>query len=210
MENGLASMPLVDVVELLLGLTLPTEVARNVAEIMISRFGTIERMSKASTEERMSIPGMTERTDQHFTMIGMFSTYMIRQRFGEYPLLDKRDVLNEFCASLVVESDYEMLYVLCLDASMRLIKKEAKISVGVVQRVNVELRHILDVIAYTRTVNVVLCHNHPSGELTPSLEDIQFTRIVKSALEQININLYDHIIIADSRPVSMRKLKLLK
>ncbi len=209
MEYGLQGMPTVDVVELILYYTIPRKDVRFIAQEMVSRFGTINRMVRASSRERKSVPGIGDRTDEHFAMMGMFIPHVLRSRMGDFPVLDTFDKLEDFCTSLHVMEEYETLYVLCLNAKNKLIKKEVKITTGTPRYINVELKHIMDAVANSSTVKVVLCHNHPSGDLKPSVSDIEFTRSVKNSLSHINITLYDHIVVADNSAVSMKQLRLL-
>ncbi len=210
MENGLQNMSLVDVVELMLYYTIPpSQDARPIAQELVDRFGTIDRMTKASSAERKQIPGVNELTDGHFAMIGMFIPYLLRNRMGEYPVFNTLKKLKEFCISLHIKHEYEVLYILCLNSTNRLIKKEVKVTVGTPQHINIELKHIIDAVANTSTVRVVLSHNHPGGLLEASSQDIKFTLVVKSVLESINIALYDHIIVADNEALSMKKLGLI-
>ncbi len=206
MQNGLQGMPTVDVVELILYYTIPKKDVRPIAEELVNKFGTIDRMAKASSAERKSIRGIGDRTDEHFAMMGMFIPHVLRNRHGEFPLFDSMEKLKDFCASLHVMDEYEVLYLLCLDANHRLIKKETKITVGTPESINAELKHILDAVANTKTVNVVLCHNHPSGTLEPSVHDIDSTKVIQVFLDRIKITLHDHMIVADNSVISMREL----
>ncbi len=210
MEFGLQNMPLVDIVELILYFTIPRGDVKYIAEELINRFGTIDRMAKASSAERLSIPGVSKRTDEHFAMIGMFIPNVLRGRLGEYPVLDSYLKIMEMCKALHVMNEYEVLYVMCLNAGMHLIKKETKLTVGTPGHMNVELKHIMDTVANTSTVNVILCHNHPSGNLVPSTDDLDFTSLVASSLDRIGINLYDHVIVADNSAFSMREEGMLE
>ncbi len=210
MEYDLQGIPLLDVIELMLYYTIPNKDVRPIAQALVNQFGTIDRMVKASSAERLRIPGIGERTNEHFAMLGMLVPYLLRNKMGEYPVFDNKSKLYEFCASLHVMHEYEVMYLLCLNSASRLIKKEVKITVGTPSSANVELKHIMDAVANTATVKVVLCHNHPSGLLKPSTDDIKFTRSVKFALDRININLMDHIIVADNSTISMRELRLIK
>lgn len=209
MDFGLKNMTTEEVVELMLYYTIPRRDARPIAKELVKRFGTIDRIAKASSAERLRIPGVDEKTDEHFAMIGMFIPYLLRNRLGEYPVLDSIEKIKDFCASIHIMHEYEVLYVLCLNSSNRLIKKESKITVGTPEYINVELKHILDTVANTSTVKVILCHNHPGGSLKPSKNDIVFTQEIFSYLKRIDITLYDHLIVADNSVVSMRELGLI-
>ncbi len=206
MVHGLQSMPVVDVVELILYYTIPKKDVRSIAEEMVRRFGTIHRMCEASSAERKSVPGIGNSTDEHFAMMGMFIPHLLRNRFGEYPILCDEKTLHEFCASLHIMNEYEVLYLLCLSVNGQLIKPEVKISTGTALYVNAELKHIVDAVANTSTAKVVLCHNHPYGGLLPSPEDVAFTRLTRDYLIHIGITLWDHIITADNSAVSMKEM----
>ncbi len=210
MAFGLENMPPVDVIELVLYYTLPIHNAQPIAQELLNRFGTIERIAKASSTERKSIPGIGSRTDEHFAMIAMFIPYVLRNRFGDFPVFCNINALKEFCIALHVMHEYEVLYLLCLNAGNRLIKKEIQIALGMPGYLNVELKHIMDAVANTATVKVVLCHNHPSGVLHPSHQDIQFNKTVQAALSNIQITLFDHIIVADNSAVSMKEMGLIQ
>ncbi len=210
MENGLQGMPLVEVVELMLYYTIPRKDVRPIAQELVNRFGTLHRMIKASSRERKSIPGLTDLTDQHFAMMSMFIPYLFRKRLGEYPILDTIEKLKEFSMTIHLMDEYEVMYILCLNAGDRLIKKECRIGFGTPTQAHVELRHITDAVANTSTVKVVLTHNHPSGVTVPSDDDIELTKTIRNYLARINITLQDHLIVADNTVVSMRLLGLLK
>ncbi len=206
MEQGLKSMSLVEVVELMLYYTIHKGDVRPIAHELVARFGTIDRMSKASSAERMSVPGMDELTDEHFAMIGMFIPYVFRNRMGEYPMLDTWYKLAEFCVSLHIKHEYQVLYILCLNSVDRLIKKECKVSIGTPLSLQYEMKHILDAVANTQTVKVVLCHNHLGYDPDPSKEDVEFTKHVQEYLRLIGISLHDHVIVTDNEAASMRSL----
>ncbi len=208
-EYGLQSLPLEEVVELILYFTIRNRDVRPIARELINRFGSIDRMAKASSAERKSIPGIGDVTDHHFAMIAMFIPHVLRNRFGDYPVFNNEKKLMDFCVSLHVMNEYEVLYMLCLNSGNHLIKKEVKLATGTHIKANIELKHIMDAVANTATAKVVLCHNHPGGSLKPSTDDINFTAIVKNSLERISIQLLDHIIVADNSAISMRALKLL-
>ncbi len=210
MKYGLKDMNIEEVVELILYFTVRSKDASAIARELVKRFGTIDRMAKATSVERKKIRGIGNSTDQHFAMIGMFIPYVFRNRFPEFPQLDTMEKIKEFCITLQLKHEYEVMYVLCLDSRNSLIKPETRITMGTPKSANVELKHIMDCVANTSTSKVILTHNHPGGKLEPSINDIKFTKIAQSSLKLITIDLYDHIIVADNSALSMRELGLIR
>jgi DNA repair protein RadC len=85
--------------------------------------------------------------------------------------------------------------VLLLDARYRLIE-DRLVAFGKVNTVSVEPREILEAALSVNAVNLVLLHNHPTGDVTPSNEDIAFTRRLKDACSLLGLKLLDHIVVA--------------
>jgi DNA repair protein RadC len=92
----------------------------------------------------------------------------------------------------------EQVRVLLLDARYRLIE-DRLIAFGKVNSVSVEPREILEAALVVNAVNLVLLHNHPTGDVTPSREDIVFTRRIKESCNLLGLKLLDHLIIAKDR-----------
>ncbi len=125
----------------------------------------------------------------------------------------KRKNNMTFCSPNAVEEyfkeelrylDHEVIHVLYLDNQMQLIQDKL-ISAGTCNRSVVSSREILIEALRSHTVNMVLVHNHPSGNPKPSPEDRQFTITLRQAAELVGINLVDHVIIGDNRYYSFRE-----
>lgn len=109
-------------------------------------------------------------------------------------------------AAMYMESmrhlEYEQTRIICSDAALKFICDEV-ISVGTVDRALVSVRDIFIKALEHRAVNIIMMHNHPSGDPTPSNDDITVTRRLVSAGNLMDIRLIDHIIIGDGRYVSL-------
>jgi len=98
----------------------------------------------------------------------------------------------------------EHLVALYLDAQNRLICRET-VSIGSLNTTRTHPREILQPAIACSALGFILVHNHPSGSLTPSQDDVDFTRAVKRASEIIGIGLYDHLIVSESGYVSLKE-----
>ncbi|TVR85507.1 MAG: DNA repair protein RadC [Saprospirales bacterium] len=100
-------------------------------------------------------------------------------------------------APLLADLDVEEFWVLCLNRANRVVKKE-KISSGGISGVFVDPRLVLLPAIKSRSSNIILCHNHPSGNLQPSAQDISVTKKISEACKFLDINLLDHIIVSQA------------
>ena len=105
-------------------------------------------------------------------------------------------------------ADREILSVLCLDAQNQPNCFNVA-SIGALNTTRTRPAEILKAAILSNALGLVLIHNHPSGELEPSPEDIEFTRAVQRACELVGIDLYDHLIVTDDGFTSFRERGLL-
>ena len=105
-------------------------------------------------------------------------------------------------------ADREILSVLCLDAQNQPNCFNVA-SIGALNTTRTRPAEILKVAILSNSLSLVLIHNHPSGELEPSPEDLEFTRTIQQACELVGIELFDHLIVTDDGFTSLRERGLL-
>ena len=105
-------------------------------------------------------------------------------------------------------ADREILSVLCLDAQNQPNSFNVA-SIGALNTTRTRPAEILKAAILSNALGLILIHNHPSGELDPSPEDLEFTRAVQRACELVGIDLYDHLIVTDDGFTSFRERGLL-
>ena len=130
-----------------------------------------------------------------------------RIRFGVERVARPRDVY-EAVLPYYRGADREILSALCLDAKNQPTCFNVA-SIGALNTTRTRPAEILKVAILSNALGLVLIHNHPSGELDPSPEDIEFTRAIQRACELIGIELYDHLIVTDDGFTSFRERGLL-
>lgn len=158
-------------------------------------------LGKLSVEEIKSIKGIS--TAKAVTIAAALELGRRRKESDNQSkkIGSSQDVFELF-SPLLTDLPYEEFWVLYLSRSNRIINK-LKISQGGISSTVTDIRLLMKRAIELLASNIILCHNHPSGNLTPSSADIALTKKIKQAAELFDICLLDHIIIAENRFYSM-------
>ena len=162
-----------------------------------------------SVEELIQIRGIGMVKAVKLKCIAELSNRMSRARARTGICFTRADMVAEYFMEKLRHKDTECVYLLCLDAKGLLIR-EKKLSDGCVNMALISPREIFLEALKDKAVNIILVHNHPSGDPTPSRADRELTDNVAGAGEQMDIPLLDHIIIGDNRYTSFKEQKLLR
>ncbi len=187
------------------------ESAVSLAQNILSEFQFPEGMLgllRASIPELCKIKGIGTVKAVQIKCIGELSKRIARAGFGTQPVFSSPEEIANYYMEQMRHEMRELAVVMMLNSKNRLLH-EMVISTGTVNHSLVSPREIfLEALRY-QAVSVCLIHNHPSGDPTPSREDIMITRRLKEAGEIIGIYLLDHIIIGDNSYNSMKKRGIL-
>lgn len=162
-----------------------------------------------SVEELMEIRGIGMVKAVKLKCIAELSNRMSRAKAREGICFTRADHVAEYFMEKLRHRDTECVYLLCLDAKGQLIR-EKKLSDGSVNMALISPREIFLEALKDKAVSLILVHNHPSGDPTPSRSDRELTENVAKVGNQMDIPLLDHIIIGDNRYTSFREQKFLK
>ena len=144
----------------------------------------------------LTVPGMSEAQVQ-------LVLDHLRKPLSTQPILSSWDILLDYLHGTIGHSPTEMFHVLYLDRRNRLIHDET-IARGSIDHVPVYPREIARRCITLNASAVIIAHNHPSGDPTPSKADIDMTKQVQKALKALEISLHDHVIIGHSQEISFR------
>jgi DNA repair protein RadC len=128
---------------------------------------------------------------------------------ADRPLLNEPALVKEYLRTTAVDPNQERTGALYLNARNRLLRVDPDIYRGTLDRAVVEPRELLRRALLARAASLILFHNHPSGDPTPSREDREFTRRLAAACEAIGVRLLDHIVVGAEGCVSFREAGLL-
>ena len=172
--------------------------------------GGIAMLHKASMESLLEIPGVGRVKALQIRCVAELSRRIAQAKIGAEDELvyDSPDVIGTYYMEEMRHESQEIVMVLCLSSRGRLLGKKI-ISRGNVNSALLDPREIYVEARTRRAVSVIFLHNHPSGDLSPSAEDIAITKRIAHAGELIGIPLSDHLIIGDRSYVSMRMSRIL-
>ncbi len=161
-----------------------------------------------SIEDLMTIRGIGMVKAVKLKSIAELSKRMSRARASTGICFNRADMVADYFMEKLRHKDTESVYLLCLDAKGQLIH-ERKLSDGSVNMALISPREVFLEALKDKAVNIILVHNHPSGDPTPSRSDRELTENVAKVGDQMDIPLLDHIIIGDNRYTSFKEQKFL-
>lgn len=206
LDNGLDTFNDINSLELLLFYAIPRVDTNELAHELLSRFGTLDGVFKASKEELCEVEGIGENAALLIMLIPALNRKRLASRMRENAfILDFEDAAHYFLGKLLYKQD-ELMVMICLDSRCRVIKY-VELSHGMPDSVDVSNKKIIHNAIKCGSSQVVLAHNHPNGLLMPSREDEAFTSGVGEALGKVGISLADHLIITDEGAVSCMQRK---
>ena len=208
LQHGLDTMAEVNALELLLFYAIPRQDTSPIAHRLLDTFGSLHGVMNAPHSELVERGGLSENAAALIRLVpAMERRRRISALASEQRLMTIEDC-GEYLLPFFMGQEQEQVRLLCLDGSCTVLGCE-KISDGTVSGAVLTPRSVLEAALRKKAVTVVLAHNHPSGSLQPSDEDIQATNAARTALESVGIVLADHLIIGDGRFSSMAEMGLL-
>ena len=165
-----------------------------IAHALLDNYGTLKGVLEASPEDLLRVKGIGEESAVLISlMVPMFRRYAASQREAKRRILGSEDAAA-YCASLLTGLRNERFYVLCLDKKGYLLGARLA-SEGTLDQVPAYPRLVAEIALRHNAASVILCHNHPSGDSTPSRDDLTLTHRLDRLLEDMEISLLDHIIV---------------
>lgn len=195
-DNG-KSMPDYELLELLLMTAIPRKDVKPIAKELLRKFGSLVDVISAKPKELMEISGIKENAAFILKIIQTTlerASYLKLQQ-DDAPVINNWDTLVNHCRATMGNIDVEEFRVLLLDNKLKLISEEV-MQRGTINQVAVHPREVIKLALDRGASSIILAHNHPSGDVTPSKADIEITRQIKAAAELIDIKLWDHIIVS--------------
>lgn len=194
-----------DLLEWMLRRFLDSGDSRVLANVLIEEFGSLPAVLAMGRERLADFPDMTAQALVSLKVIRELATRLIKtEAMGGRLVSDARQVVD-YCRARMAHETVEHLRILYLDQKNRLIRDEV-FHGGGVSSVIVNPRQIVKRAILLDAQSIIMAHNHPSGDPSPSAADVEVTRDVKNAAEAVEIRLLDHLIIGRSGSVSLRTL----
>jgi len=211
---GIESLQEYEIVELLLTYVLPRRDVKPIAKELLNNFCSIKGIMDASPEELTSIKFITENFTTLLKVIKGINIIYQKQNALQDNIFHSMDKLVKYCIDRLGWKKEEEFLIIFLDSGYRIISennfpsKEFYFS-GTIDRAVVYPRTILEEALKRKAYAMVICHNHPNGNLQPSKYDKNLTDVLSLATKTVGITLHDHIIVSSDNYFSFRKQGLL-
>ncbi len=206
--GGHAAMPEYELLELVLFNAVPRIDVKPMAKTLLATFGDFNGVIAAPEARLMQVAGVTDKVHLQFRLIEAVSHRMARAKVMQKCVLSSWDALMSYCKTVMAYRDTERFRILFLDRKNVLIADEEQAK-GTVDHVPVYPREVAKRALELNASALILVHNHPSGDPTPSGADIDMTQQIEAALQAIGVTLHDHVVIGKESDASFRTLGLL-
>lgn len=201
-------MPDYELLELILFAAIPRRDVKALAKTLIARFGSFAEVLSAPLPRLCEVEGISENTATQIRIISAAALRLMKAEVMNRPVLSSWGALIDYCSAAMARAPREEFRVLFLDRKNALIADETE-STGTVDHTPVYPREILKRALELSASAIILVHNHPSGDPTPSRADIEMTRKIDNAAKALKITLHDHIIVGRGGYASFKSFGLL-
>lgn len=202
LREGLDNFEQLQVLELLLFYCIPRQDTNPIAHALLDRFGSVSKVLEATPEELKKVPGVGESAALFLSLIMATGRYYLVNQKEKDTILTSIEKCGQYLLPFFHGRRNETVFLLCLDAKCKVLSCK-EVGEGSVNSAAVPIRRIVEMALGDNATSVVLAHNHPSGLALPSGEDIQTTRRLSLALRAVEIELVDHVVVADGDYVSL-------
>ena len=197
-----------EIIELLLTYAIPRRDVRALSRQLYKKYGGIHQLLSAPVESLMENDGIKENTATFFMLIHKLMEIEYKSVLDTSPIFHNFEKLENYCKVLLMGKKVEEFHIFYLDSQYKLIKDELH-STGTIDWAAVYVREIVKNALDLNAYNIVMVHNHPSAYTSFSSQDIKITEELESALENLNIHLYDHLLVSGDIIYSARNMHLL-
>lgn len=202
-EGGSQSLPDYELLELVLFRAIPRQDVKPLSHALIKRFGDFNRVISAPSAQLSKVKGVGDAVVTELKIVEAAAHRLARARVMQQTVVSSWDAVLDYCHTTMAHRETEQFRVLFLDRKNTLIADEQQAD-GTVDHVPVYPREIVKRALELNASALILVHNHPSGDPTPSQSDIDMTTQVQAACSALNLVLHDHLIIGKSQELSFR------
>ncbi len=197
-----------ELLELYLFRSIPRRDVKPLAKDLIARFGSFAETICAPVLLLVEVKGISEKTALDLKILQAGALRLAQETVLSRPVLSSWSALLDYCRSAMQFEGKERFRMVFLDKKNRLIADEI-LGQGTVDRAPVYPREVIKRALELSSTAIILAHNHPSGDPTPSQSDIDLTNQIITAAKALNVAVHDHLIIGRNNIVSFKTLGLM-
>jgi DNA repair protein RadC len=196
-------LPDYEIMEILLFATHPRGDVKPLAKELIAKFGSFAKVINASPEELLTIKGINESAIAQLRVVQEAAERLLKDDIIDKPILQSWKALLDYCRASMGHLKNEQFRILFLNRKNMLMADDLQ-EAGTVDQTPVYPREVVKRALYLEASAVILVHNHPSGDTTPSKADISMTKQIQQALAPIGVILHDHVIVSSKGHYSFK------
>ncbi|MEM9619159.1 MAG: DNA repair protein RadC [Pseudomonadota bacterium] len=197
-----------ELLELVLFRAIPRRDVKPLAKELIATFGGFAQTLAAPIERLTEIKGVSDSVAQELKIVQAAAVKLAQARVLKRPVISSWDALLSYCRAAMADEKTELFRILFLDKKNILIADEVQ-QRGTVDHTPVYPREVVKRALELGASAIILVHNHPSGDPTPSNADIEMTKQIVSAAKALHIGVHDHLVIGHEHHASFKSLGLL-
>jgi DNA repair protein RadC len=207
-EAGADALSDYELLELLLFRALPRRDVKPLAKMLLEKFGSFAEVIAAPEARLAEVKGLGGAGATELKIVQAAASRLLRSAVKKRPVLSSWSTVLDYCRSVQGFADREQFRVLFLDKRNQLIADEVQ-QTGTVDHTPVYPREVVKRALELSATAIVLVHNHPSGDPTPSRADVQMTQQIIAVASPLGIAVHDHIIVGKEGHASLKGLKLI-
>jgi DNA repair protein RadC len=208
MEGGADAMPDYELLEMVLFRAITRGDTKPIAKALIARFGTFAEVISAPPQLLMEVRGVGPAIVTELKLIRAAALRLTKGEVANRPALNTGGAIVDYCRAAMAFEERENFRILFLDKKNQLIADEVQ-QEGTVDHTPVYPREVIKRALELSATAIILVHNHPSGDPTPSHADIDMTKRIVQAAEKLGVLVHDHIVVGRKGHVSFRNLQLI-
>ena len=208
LEAGADALSDYELIELILFRAIPQRDLKPLAKDLIARFGSFAEVVSAPIERLREMKGLGEAAIAELKIVQASANRLARGQVKRRPVLSSWSSVLDYCRTAMAFAEREQFRILFLDKRNALIADEVQ-QTGTVDHTPVYPREVIKRALELSATAIILVHNHPSGDPTPSRADIQMTQAIIDVAKPLGIAVHDHIIVGKDGHASFKGLKLM-
>lgn len=197
-----------ELLEMVLFMAIPRRDVKPLAKDLLARFGNLPALMAAPISELSQVDGISENTAIALKSVAALGARAMKMELMQRPVLNSWTRLMDYCHATLAHEKKEHFRILFLNKKNEMIADEIQGS-GTVDHTPAYPREIVKRALEHGATALILLHNHPSGDPTPSPADIEMTNAIVRAAQPLGITIHDHIIVARNGQTSFRNQGLL-
>jgi DNA repair protein RadC len=197
-----------ELLEMVLFRSLPRGDTKPLAKTLLKKFGSFAEVMHAPEPRLREVDGVGDTTITNLKLIAAAASRIAKGQVQQRTLLSSWNDVIAYCRTTMAFADKEQFRILFLDKRNQLISDEVQ-QIGTVDHTPVYPREVIKRALEHSATAILLVHNHPSGDPTPSQADIQMTKAIIDIAGPLGISVHDHIIVGKNGHASMKGLRLI-